>query len=63
MFIIRVLIESLPILLPSRLLWSQVLAPSQVSLDQLLAVPEEDEESLTIFADDLLLTVMIAIME
>ena len=54
----------MPVLLPRRLLWSQVLHLDQVSLDRMLAVPEQDEEeSFLIWVDDLLITVMLATME
>ena len=58
-----VLSERLPILLPTPMLWSQVLAPTQVELDLLLMVPLGDEQFLMDFADDLLLLVMLASLE
>ena len=64
LLILRVLTERLPLLMPSRMLWSQVLVLSQPELDQLLAVPETDsEEALLIYADDLLLTVALSTMD
>ena len=58
-----VLSERLPILLPTPMLWSPVLAPTQVELDLLLMVPLGDEQFLMDFADDLLLLVMLASLE
>ena len=59
----RILTERLPVLFPTGLLWSQVLVLGQSSLDQLLMLPEEDEESLLIWADDLLVTIMLATLD
>jgi hypothetical protein len=58
-----VLMGRLPILLSSRLLWSQVWEASQEDLELVLVVPLEDEEFLMEWADDLLLLVMLASLD
>ena len=58
-----VLMERLPILLSSQLLWSQVWEASQEDLDLVLVVPPQDEQFLLEWADDLLLLVMLATLD